>query len=136
MDEHDHILEELMASVRGVLNPYFAESDPSAYVDTYTDEITYFDPWSGGKLAGRAARDHLMSFAGAIPPVGYEIVDPAVQVHGDVAVLTLNVALLDPETGDRVAVWNTTQIHDRSVAPANLVHAHWSYAEAPVEAPS
>ncbi len=135
MDEqHDKILDELLTQLRAVLDPYFAESDPSDYVGMYTDGITYFDPWTGGKVTGQAARDHLMSMAGEIPPLGYEIIEPSVQVYDNLVVFTLNVALIAPDTGDRVVVWNTTQIHDRSRTATNLVHAHWSYAEAPVEA--
>ena len=132
MEEHgSKVLRDLLDQLQTTLDPYLTESDPSGYVGMYADAVTYFDPWADGKLVGIAARDHLMGLAGAIPHLTYEIIDPSVQLHGDVAVFTLNLALFDPDTGDRFAVWNTTQIHDRSGGEANLVHAHWSYAVPP-----
>ena len=134
MSEHQNkILQDLQHQMQAIFDPYFADSDPSAYVAMYTNEITYFDPWTGGKLVGTAAREHLMGLAGGIPPFDYEIIDPSVQLCGEVAVLTFNLAMFDRETGDRFAVWNTTQIHDRSGGSADLVHAHWSYSVPPVE---
>lgn len=132
MDEHA-ILDALLDKLRTALVPYFGESDPSGYVEMYANNITYFDPWCDGKLAGDAAREHLMGMAGSIPLLGYEIMNPSVDVAGNAAVLTLNMQLLDPESGTQVAVWNTTQVHDLAASGWPLVHAHWSYAVPPPE---
>ena len=132
MDEQA-ILDALLERLHIAMVPYFGESNPSGYVEMYTDDITYFDPWCGGKLAGNAAREHLMGMAGSIPPLDYEIMNPSVDVAGDAAILTLNMQLLDPESGTQVAVWNTTQVHDLAASGWPLVHAHWSYAVPPPE---
>ena len=124
-------LNALLDKLRTSLVPYFAESDPSGYVAMYSDSVTYFDPWCGGKLEGDAARRHLMGMAGSIPALDYEIVNPSVEVLGDTAILTLNLPLRDPESGAQVAVWNTTQVHNLAADDWPLVHAHWSYAVPP-----
>jgi ketosteroid isomerase-like protein len=125
------VLEELLTQQRAALDPYYGESDPSTYVAMYADKVTTFDPWSNGKLEGSAARDHLMGFAGTIPPLAYEIVDPRVDLYDDTAIFTFNVDLTDPDAGATFAVWNTTEVHRRTDDGWELVHSHWSFATPP-----
>ena len=134
-EESEHeILETLLAQERAALDPYYGESDPSTYVAMYGDHVTAFDPWSNGKLEDAAAKDHLMGFAGSIPPVAYEIVNPGVDLHGDIAIFSFNVELTNP-AGGTFAVWNTTQVHHRTAVRWELVHSHWSFATPPPEEP-
>ena len=123
-------LEELVAQERAVLDVYLDDSDPSAYVAMYAEDVTYFDPPSGGRLEGTAARDYLMGFAGLIPPFDYEILDPAVQMYGETAIFTFGVNMIDPATGDVVAEWTTTEVHERVGDEWEMVHGHWSHPEA------
>lgn len=132
--EHE-ILETLLAQQHAALDPYYGESDPSTYVALYGDHVTAFDPWSNGKLEDAAAKDHLMGFAGMIPPVAYEIVHPRVDIYGNIAILTFSVDLTDP-AGGTFAVWNTTQVHHLTGDSWELVHSHWSFATPPAEEPA
>lgn len=131
--EHE-ILKTLLAQSRAALDPYYGDSDPSTYVAMYADHVTAFDPWSKGKKENGAAKDHLMGFAGSIPSAEYEIVNPRVDLYGDIAILTFNVDLTDP-AGGTLAVWNTTQVHHRTGDGWELVHSHWSFATPPSEMP-
>ncbi len=132
--EHSNteVLRTLLAQLGTALDPYYGKSDPSTYVAMYADAVTAFDPWSNGKLEDAAVEDHVMGFAGRIPSVAYEIVDPRVDLYGDTAVFAFNVDLTDP-TGATVAVWNTTQVHHRMGDVWELVHSHWSFATPPAE---
>ncbi len=123
------VLEELMTLERAALDPYFAESDPSAYVALFANEATYFDPNSAGRLDGDAYKQHFAAAAGQIPPFRYEILNPAVDLHGDTAVFTFNVKAVDPAAGTVAALWNTTEVHCRINDGWEMVHAHWSYTE-------
>ncbi len=129
------ILENLLAEQRAALDPYYGQSDPSNYVAMYADQVTAFDPWSNGKTEDGAAKDHLMGFAGSIPSVAYEIVNPRVDLYGTIAIFTFNVDLTDP-AGGIFAVWNTTQVHHRTGDGWELVHSHWSFATPPPEDPT
>ncbi len=128
------ILEILLAQSRAALDPYYGNSDPSTYVAMYADRVTAFDPWSDGKKENGAAKAHLMGFAGSIPHAEYEIVNPRVDLYGDVAILAFNVDLTDA-AGEALAVWNTTQVHHRSGDGWELVHSHWSFATPPPQMP-
>lgn len=129
------VLEELLGQVQAALDPYYGQSDPSAYVARFANKMTYFDVWSNGKIEDAAAKDHLMSFAGQIPPFSFEIVNPRVDLFEDAAVLTFNVDVVDPAAGETFAIWNTTEVHRRTDDGWELVHAHWSFAVPPPEAP-
>ena len=128
-EEDDGVLEELMALETAALDPYFGQSDPSAYVALFADEATYFDPNSAGRLNGDAYKQHFAAAAGQIPPFRYEILNPAVDLHGDTAVFTFNVKAVDPADGTVAALWNTTEVHCRIHGGWEMVHAHWSYTE-------
>ncbi len=123
------VLEELMTRERAALDPYFGQSDPSAYVALFADEATYFDPNSAGRLDGDAYKRHFAAAAGQIPPLRYQILNPAVDLHGDTAVFTFNVEVVDPADGTVAALWNTTEVHCRIRGGWEMVHAHWSYTE-------
>jgi ketosteroid isomerase-like protein len=129
------VLKQLTTQLRSSLEPYFGESDPSTYVARYAREATAFDPWTNGRKDDAAVKDHLMSLAGTIPPLAYEIVSPRVDLFDDMAILTLNVDLTDPEAGQTFAVWNTTEVHHRVGDGWELVHSHWSFATPPPEEP-
>lgn len=134
MDERTMaVRDRLVAQLRAALVPYYEQSDPSAFVAMYTDRVTSFDPWSKGRKDGAAVAEHLMSFAGTIPALGYELVRPRVELVGDAAVFTFELDTRNPETGEQVAVWNATQVHDLATEDAQVVHAHWSYAVPPAE---
>ncbi len=125
------VLEELLAQERVALDPYFGKSDPTQYVANYAEKMTYFDPWSSGKLEDEAAKEHLLASAGTVPPFTYEILDPSVDLFGNTAIFTFNIDVIDPAAGGTFAVWNTTEVHNRAGDGWELVHAHWSFAVPP-----
>lgn len=128
------VKDRLIAQLRAALGPYYEQSDPSAYVAMYANGATSFDPWSKGRKDDAAVAENLMSLAGTIPHLGYDLVRPRVDLIGDAAVFTFELDAKDRETGETVAVWNATQVHDLATEDAKLVHAHWSYAIPPGEA--
>ena len=85
--------------------------------------------WSsepGGRLVDEAAREYLLGFAGSIPPLDYEILNPQVRMYGDTAIFTFQMDVLDPESGAVVGQWMTTEIHERVGDGWEMVHAHRS----------
>lgn len=124
------VLDTLLSQERAALDPYYGQSDPSTYVAMFADKVTTFDPWSNGRMDDGAATYNLMGFAGSIPAVAYEIVNPRVDLYGDAALFTFNVELTNP-VGETVAVWNTTEVHHRTNGGWELVHCHWSFATPP-----
>jgi ketosteroid isomerase-like protein len=97
------------------------------FTDVDAEDATYFDDIGAQRrLDGlRAIRSYMSSMEGKIPPHRYEVVDPKVQVYGDVAVLTLRY---EPSTadGNPLQVWKATSVYRRADGEWRRVHAHWS----------
>ena len=133
-DREAEVLTELTADLDAELAAYYGQSDPSLYVAKYAEDITYFDPWVDGKLEGRtAASEHLMSFAGTIPPFSYEIVNADVELEGDTAIFSYEIDLFGPDGAD-VLTWNVTEIYRDAEGDRELIHAHFGVAGAAPEA--
>lgn len=120
---------ELVALEQAALDPYYGQSDPAPYVNQFAERGTYFDPWSSGKLVDDAIGQHLLSFEGAIPLVGYDIVAPQADVYGDTAIFTFQVTTRDPENDAVLTRWNATEVRVRTGDEWKMVHAHWSPRE-------
>ncbi len=129
--EESTVLEDLVAQERSVLEPYFADSDTSSYAGLFTGDATYFDPNSSGRLDGGVAiRELFAGYAGQFPSWRWELVEPAVQLSGDTAVLTFHLDTFDVETGTVTSRWNTTEVHRKTPDGWELIHAHWSHRQA------
>lgn len=121
-------LEELLALDIEALDPWYGESDPTIYAQHFADKATYFDPWSGGKLEDRAIKEYIMTFKGQIPNCDYEIYNPRVDLYGDTAVFTFNVAATI-KADKSVVNWNAIHIFTRTKDGWEKVHATWSFTE-------
>ena len=128
--EESVVLKDLLEQERAALDPYFGETDTSAYAGLFTPDATYFDPNSAGKLTGQAIPELFAGYAGQFPPGRYEILDPSVQATGDAAVFTFNVDTFDAVGGSITSRWNATEVHRRTAQGWELIHAHWSHREA------
>ncbi len=94
----------------------------------YSDQdVVYFDPFQPARIDGLPALRQLYNeLRGKIRIDSDEIVDPKVQVHGDVAVLTFRFVSRGSE--DEMH-WNTTEIYRRKEEGWRIVHSHWSFTQ-------
>jgi len=88
---------------------------------------TYFDDIAAHtRLDGlEEIKKHLGSLEGKIPAHNYEIVDPKVQVFGEVAILTIRYhgSTTDGQPGPP---WKATSVYHLKNDNWLVVHAHWS----------
>ena len=68
-------------------------------------------------------KDHLMSYAGTIPNVDWEILNPRVDLYGRTAVLTFRCKVTDK--GKIIIVWKGTAVYDRTGGQWKKVHQAW-----------
>lgn len=127
-ESENAVLKELLAIESATLDPYYHDSDPTAYADLFADRATYFDPWSGGRLEGAAIKKHLMAFKGQIPKTDYKIPNPRVDLYGDTAILTFDLDAKDQKTGT-VTGWDVTLVFLRTTDGWKRVHANWAFKE-------
>lgn len=105
----------------------WAQGRPSGYVEIDSDEVTYFDDIAAHRRIDGigAMRQYFSALEGKIPVHRYEMVDPKVQVHGEVGVLTFRYV---PTTldGRPLPHWKATSVYRHADDSWRILHAHWS----------
>lgn len=78
-------------------------------------------------MAGEGIREFYRSLEGMIPPIDYQIVDPAVDVRGDVVIFTFFVEgtnLADPDLP--YGPGGATKAMNRTADGWEMIHTHFS----------
>lgn len=90
----DRLLEELIALECSALDRWI-RLDPQGYLDIFASEVTYFDPFTETRVDGLDAMQvrlaPMKTMESPFADLRYDMIDPTVQRHGDVAILTFNV---------------------------------------------
>jgi uncharacterized protein (TIGR02246 family) len=136
----DRVAAEIVALERAALDRWVT-LDPQGYLDLFAEEIAYFDPTTPKRIDGRRAMEERLAPMKNVKlpfkEVRYEMVDPKVQQHGDVALLTFNLVNygkpLDRAEEVLVARWNSTELYRRIDGKWRIVHSHWSRVQPDVK---
>lgn len=101
------------------------KGNPSGYLNIFASDITYFDPFTEKRIDGFEGMKVLYeSLRGKIRADKYEMVEPVVQVAGEIAVLTYN---LNSYAGDKLYKWNCTEVYRYEKENQwKIIHNHWS----------
>lgn len=123
--KHENVDKTIIALESDALDQY-AKGDPTGFSVHVADDITYVDD-NGAytRIEGiEAFNNYLNSLVGQIPQHEYKIVDPLVQVYGDVAILTYQWhSKIDTISGPP---WKASSIYHFNDSIWQMVHAHWS----------
>ena len=137
----DRELEELVALERSALDRWI-KLDPQGYLDLQAPEVTYFDPFTERRVDGLDAMQvRAQRMKNMTPPFTdprYEIINPKVQRHGDVALLTFNLVNYGKVSDGRERVlsrWNSTEVYCRIAGTWKIIHSHWSFIQPEVKQP-
>ena len=125
--------DDIIALERAALDRWGA-GDPQGFLAVYAPEITYFDIGVERRLDGHAAMtDYYRPLFGKIRIPRYEMIEPKVQRHGDVAVLTYNLRseAVQPDGKQATVRWNSTAVYARIEGKWRMIHSHWSLTAAP-----
>jgi hypothetical protein len=118
--------QAILAQERRALEQW-SKGNSLGYLDIAADDVTYFDDISAhSRVDGKAAmRTYLTALKGKIPPHRYEMLDPKVQLYGNIGILTLRYEAYgaDPQPLSR---WKATSVYRRVNDEWRIVHAHWS----------
>jgi hypothetical protein len=124
-------LEEVLALELATYETWYGKSDPTAYTKAFADKATYFDPALPDKIEDSAIKEHLMNFTGKIPNFNYKILNPRVDLYGDVAVFTFNLEAYDRKDGTVTLHAKSTAVLTRTNDGWKKVHAHWTVIPLP-----
>lgn len=98
--------------------------DPGPQLAITDPEITYFHAVAETRLDGLpAVRELYERFRGTPLFDSYEILNPKVQVSGEVAILTYRFAR---HNGTITTFWNSTQVYGKRKEGWRVIHSHWS----------
>jgi ketosteroid isomerase-like protein len=105
----------------------WAKGNPLGYLDIAADDVTYFDDIGAhSRVVGLGAmRTYLTSLKGRIPPHRYEILDPKVQLYGEIGILTLRYHAYGADA-QPMSRWKATSVYRLVDDQWRIVHAHWS----------
>jgi ketosteroid isomerase-like protein len=95
-------------------------------------EITYFDPSLEKRIDG------INQFTELLKPIEnkftidrYEMINPKVQVHGEIAVLSYNLVNYskNSEGVEKKFSWNCTEVYKKRKEDWKIIHSHWSFTQ-------
>lgn len=105
----------------------WGNGDPDGFLEICDPDVVYFDPFTERRVDGIGAlRDLYEGLRGKVHIDSYEIVNPRVELCGDMAVLTFNFVSCGPEGEWR---WNTTEVYRRRERAWRIIHTHWSLTQ-------
>lgn len=118
--------ESILNMERNALDRW-GKGDPDGFLEISDPEVVYFDPFTKERLDGLAALRNLYEgIRGKVQIESYEVVNPKIEVCGDVAVLTFNFVSRGPDGEWR---WNTTEVYRRKQETWRIIHTHWSLTQ-------
>ena len=118
-----NVAETIMELERDALERW-GRGDPEGFLEISAPDLSYFDPFIERRLDGLAAlRSMYEQIRGKIHIDRFEIIEPRVQVAGDVAVLTFRFKSYG---GAGSIDWNTTEVYQRDQAGWRIIHTHWA----------
>ena len=122
----DEISAQILKMERAALDRW-GRGDPDGFLEISAPDVVYFDPFLPQRIDGLdALRQYYAELRGTISVDSYEIVDPEVQVYGEVALLTFR--FVSRGGGDEMR-WNTTEVYRRGDDGWRIVHSHWSFTQ-------
>ncbi len=122
-------LEVVIVEKEKLLLDEWGKGHTMVFPENSADEITYFDPSLQKRLKGKN------NFIELLKPIEnkftiekYEMIDPEVQIYGDVGILTYNLIdySKDLQGTEKKFLWNTTEVYKKFNEEWLLVHSHWS----------
>ena len=120
--------EEILAQVKIDMD-YWSQGDTVSYGKSAANDVTFFNnnP-AGGRIDGaQAFRELLESWKGLIPQHEYKMVDPNLQLYGDIGIFTMHYhASLQDNVLLKV---RGTCVYRKAGDSWELVHEHFSNFE-------
>lgn len=134
----DFRAETIVALEQGALERW-GKGDPDGYFDIMAPDISYFDPTTERRIDGKTQLKAMIEpLRGRFSIDRAELLNPTVQRHGDMAVLTFNLISHGGrfENGPKADVrWNCTEVYRLIDGRWTITHTHWSFTQPKIVSP-
>jgi ketosteroid isomerase-like protein len=116
---------ELIKMEKAALDRW-GKGDPDGFLEICAPDVVYFDPYREERVDGLKALTALMeTIRGQVYLDRFELINPLVQVSGELAILTFNYISF---TGEQPLRWNCTEAYRREPdGQWRIIQTHWSY---------
>ncbi len=123
----DQIAEKIIEMEKSALERW-GKGDPGGFLEINAEDIVYFDPYIPRRIDGlKALTDYYRGIWGQIHVDRFELLNPDVNIVGDLALLTFNYVSYTYNEPDR---WNCTEVFQHfSDGQWKIIQSHWSYTE-------
>jgi ketosteroid isomerase-like protein len=122
----DKLSEEIITMEKAALRKW-GNGDPSGFLEISAPDVVYFDPYVLNRIDGlNSLREYYQAMWGKIFFDRFELINPIVQVSGEMAVLTFNYISYKGEASDH---WNCTEVYRRAENGWKIIQSHWSYTD-------
>ena len=126
MESLNQLSSTIIATERAALDRW-GKGDPSGFLEISAPDVVYFDPYLEKRIDGlEALAQYYETIRGKVHFDRYELLNPLVQVCGDIAVLTFNYVSY---TGESQSRWNCTEVYRRDGNRWQIIQTHWSYTQ-------
>ncbi|MCI0631613.1 MAG: nuclear transport factor 2 family protein [Phycisphaerales bacterium] len=130
------VAEHVIGLERSALDRWI-RADPDGYLGLYAHQATYFDPFRDKRVDGLDELNaQVAGMKGITLPFTqprYDMMNPRVDVEGDIAVLSFNLVNYGKPSGSAeetvLARWNATQVYRRLNGAWRIIHTHWSFTQ-------
>ena len=122
--EKKEMSETIIALSKNAMEAWL-KGNPTPYLKLYSKDFTYFDPSTDFRLDGWDKIEELYeSMRGKVYVERFEIINPKVQLHGNMAVFSFNLHMF---AGDMVWKENCTEVyHFTEENEWKIIHSHFS----------
>jgi hypothetical protein len=126
MNREEEIAAQIISMERAALDRW-GKGDPSGFLEICDPAVVYFDPFLEKRLDGlKALTAYYGAARGKIHIDRYQLIDPKVQVNGEVAVLTFNYVSY---VGEAEMRWNCTEVYRQNAGQWRIIQTHWSITQ-------
>ena len=117
--------QEIIITKEKTILDRWKTGDTFGFIEAAAEEITYFDPGLEKRCTGKKKfHDWIAAFNGTFSFPDYELLDPQVQMHGDVGILTFNfIGFMQDGSKE---YFNTTEVYKLIEGDWMLISSHWS----------
>jgi hypothetical protein len=121
------VAEEIIALEKAALTRW-GNGDPTGFLEITALDVTYFDPYVAYRIDGLEALTYYYrrNLWGKVHFDRFELLNPIVQVSGDMAAVTFNYVSYQGEEPSR---WNCSEVYRRTKGAWKIIQSHWSYTE-------
>jgi len=127
--KNEHEISKTIIALESAALERWGNGDPSGFLEICAPDVVYFDPYQQMRIDGlEALTQYYKTIRGQVFFDRFELLNPCVQLGGELAVLTFNYVSF---VGNKATYWNCTEVYRWAEDSWQIIQTHWSYTRHP-----